>query len=313
MTEYSIQMASRLSGVGIHTLRAWEKRYQAVVPQRSGNGRRIYTEEDISKLRMLNELCGFGSSIGSIANHSSMELEKLLAKFTEKDNKHVAEMPLTSVTDKVVSRDALSHLLLALQAYKLDVISHELNKLIGVLNPREFVLDVLYPLLQEVGARVKQGEMTLAQEFAISSIVKFHVGHLLYGTFRNSRRSDKVFVFATPENNHHEFGILLCALMCVHYGHKFFYFGMNMPADALIQATEALEADYVILGTTNLLPEYVETDLNSYLTDIVSALKPTQKLIVGGNGNFAIDRFHRNPKFQYLTSLQHFDNLIKDL
>ncbi|MBI2521062.1 MAG: MerR family transcriptional regulator [Bdellovibrio sp.] len=313
MTEYSIQMASRLSGVGIHTLRAWEKRYQAVVPQRSNNGRRVYSDQDISKLRMLNELCGLGSSIGSIANHSSSELEQLLAKFTEKDNKQPSDMPLTSVTNKVVSRDALSHLLLALQAYKLDVISHELNKLIGVLNPREFVFDVLYPLLQEVGAKVKQGEMTLAQEFAIASIVKFHVGHLLYGTFRNTRHSDKVFLFATPENNHHEFGILLCALMCVHYGHKFFYFGMNMPSEALIQAIAALEANYIILGTTNLMPEYVEADLNTYFTDILNGLKVNQKLVVGGNGTFAIDRFHRNPKFQYLSSLQHFDNLIKDL
>ncbi len=313
MTEYSIQMASRLSGVGIHTLRAWEKRYQAVVPQRSDNGRRLYSEEDVSKLRMLNDLCGMGSSIGTIANYSTPELEKLLAKFTEKDAQHFSSVPLTTVTDKVVSRDALSHLLLALQAYKLDVISHELNKLVGMLNPREFVLNVLFPLLQEVGARVKLGELTLAQEFAISSIMKFHVGYLLYGTFRNTRRSDKIFVFATPENNHHEFGILLCALLCVHYGHKFFYFGINMPADALLQATEAIGADYVVLGTTNVSSEYVEQDLNSYLTEVLSKLQPNQKLIVGGNGTFSIDHFQRNQKFQFLNSLQHFDDLIKDL
>ena len=33
MNSYNIQMVSKLTGISIHTLRAWEKRYQAVVPK----------------------------------------------------------------------------------------------------------------------------------------------------------------------------------------------------------------------------------------------------------------------------------------
>ena len=51
MGKYNIQIASKLSGVGTHTLRAWEKRYGAVVPTRNDSGRRLYSDEDIEKLQ----------------------------------------------------------------------------------------------------------------------------------------------------------------------------------------------------------------------------------------------------------------------
>ena len=89
--------------------------------------------------------------------------------------------------------------------------------------------------------------------------------------------------------------------------------GINMPVDALIQATEAIGADYVVLGTAKVSTEYGEQDLNTYFTEVLSKLQPNQKLIVGGNGTFNIDHFQRNQKFQFLSSLQHFDDLIKDL
>ncbi len=53
MSDYNIQVASKLSGVGIHTLRAWEKRYQVVSPRRSDSGRRLYSQDDIVKLQLL--------------------------------------------------------------------------------------------------------------------------------------------------------------------------------------------------------------------------------------------------------------------
>ena len=56
MGKYNIQIASKLSGVGTHTLRAWEKRYGAVIPMRNESGRRLYSDDDVEKLRLLSEL-----------------------------------------------------------------------------------------------------------------------------------------------------------------------------------------------------------------------------------------------------------------
>ena len=81
MSEYNIQLASNLTGLTAHTLRAWEKRYSAVCPERSSSGRRLYSEGDIRKLRALNDLCSLGHNIGSIAAKNIDELNSLLKKF----------------------------------------------------------------------------------------------------------------------------------------------------------------------------------------------------------------------------------------
>ena len=50
MQYFNIQVASQLSGVASATIRAWEKRYNAVVPERGDNKHRLYSEKDIEIL-----------------------------------------------------------------------------------------------------------------------------------------------------------------------------------------------------------------------------------------------------------------------
>ena len=52
---FSIKAVSQTSGVSIETLRAWERRYGIVTPQRDSNGRRSYAPEDVIRLRKLRE------------------------------------------------------------------------------------------------------------------------------------------------------------------------------------------------------------------------------------------------------------------
>src|SRR6187401_688956 len=51
---YPIRAVSRLTGIGIDTLRAWERRYRAVEPVRDRRGR-MYSDEDVARLRLLNQ------------------------------------------------------------------------------------------------------------------------------------------------------------------------------------------------------------------------------------------------------------------
>lgn len=77
-TTYTIQMASKLSGVGVHTIRAWEKRYKALEPSRDASGHRTYSKTDVEKLILLSELCLLGYTISKVANLSIPELKELL-------------------------------------------------------------------------------------------------------------------------------------------------------------------------------------------------------------------------------------------
>jgi len=77
--EYGIGAVARLTGLTDHTIRVWERRYQAVVARRAPNGRRVYTPQDIEKLALLKRLTDSGLSIGQIAGLGMQELEQRAA------------------------------------------------------------------------------------------------------------------------------------------------------------------------------------------------------------------------------------------
>ena len=74
--EYKIGAVAKVTGIGSETLRAWERRYQAVLPKRSEAGDRIYSREDLNKLFLLKNLVDAGNAIGTIAHLSIPELKQ---------------------------------------------------------------------------------------------------------------------------------------------------------------------------------------------------------------------------------------------
>ncbi|MBT8386872.1 MAG: MerR family transcriptional regulator, partial [Ignavibacteria bacterium] len=67
MYKYPIKVVSQMTGLSAFVIRAWEKRYDAVTPARTETNRRLYSEDDIEKLRLLNEAVNKGHNIGGIA------------------------------------------------------------------------------------------------------------------------------------------------------------------------------------------------------------------------------------------------------
>jgi DNA-binding transcriptional MerR regulator len=50
---YSIGAVARMLGVPAQTLRAWEERYQQIVPVRSGGGQRLYSRDQVDQLSFI--------------------------------------------------------------------------------------------------------------------------------------------------------------------------------------------------------------------------------------------------------------------
>jgi DNA-binding transcriptional MerR regulator len=61
---YRIGTAARLSGVSVATLRNWERRYGLIVATRGEGRQRLYSREDIDRLRRLKEWVDGGLSAG---------------------------------------------------------------------------------------------------------------------------------------------------------------------------------------------------------------------------------------------------------
>ncbi|MEO0446986.1 MAG: MerR family transcriptional regulator, partial [Verrucomicrobiota bacterium] len=74
--QFQISAVSRLTGLPIHSIRAWERRYQVVDPERTETDRRLYSRRDIQKLTLLKTLVDQGEPISSVAPLSVEELEQ---------------------------------------------------------------------------------------------------------------------------------------------------------------------------------------------------------------------------------------------
>ena len=71
---YSIKAVAQATGLTVETLRAWERRYNVVTPQRDATGRRAYRPDDVLRLRLLREATDRGHPIRRLAKLSETEL-----------------------------------------------------------------------------------------------------------------------------------------------------------------------------------------------------------------------------------------------
>src|SRR6187402_380711 len=76
LARYPIRAVSKLTGISIDTLRAWERRHGAVAPIRDERGR-MYTDADVDRLRLLHGALARGHSIGRLAPLTNEELHHL--------------------------------------------------------------------------------------------------------------------------------------------------------------------------------------------------------------------------------------------
>lgn len=81
MKQFRIGAVAKLTGLSVHNLRVWEKRHNAVETTRTDSGRRVYTESELARLKLLKACVDNGLAISSVAGMSDDELRETLAEF----------------------------------------------------------------------------------------------------------------------------------------------------------------------------------------------------------------------------------------
>jgi DNA-binding transcriptional MerR regulator len=264
---YPIRAVSRLTGLGIDTLRAWERRYGAVKPLRDDRGR-LYSEDQVARLRLLQQAVAAGHHVGQIATLGDAELRRLALPGPAAA---AAGGPPTAPHDA----SAFGAALVKLDAAALD---QELSRLASVLAPVELVKDVVLPAAREVGERWRRPG-GIAHEHLISATLR----HLL-GSFLRlyARRDPRVrLLFATPAGDRHELGILGAAMLAASQGLSVSYVGPDLPADEILHAVGTSGAHVLVLGLT-LTEGSRQRDRE--LRAIVRRLPPPVELWTGGAG-----------------------------
>jgi DNA-binding transcriptional MerR regulator/methylmalonyl-CoA mutase cobalamin-binding subunit len=267
---YSIKAVSQATGLSVETLRAWERRYGIVAPERDDLGRRVYRPEDVLRLRRLREATDHGHPIGRLAQLGEQQLVNLL--------EGAASTPLQATCNAFVER-----ILEAAQRFRAAECEQSLTLAIAMLPLPQLSRDVLRPLLQEVGDRWHRGDFTIAQERMVSSSVRKHVAMMLDTYDRCAHRP--AMVFATLPGERHEIGLLMSAMICASQGYKVHYLGPDLPPEEIAQFARevgaiAVAISIVLLDSSESVPAQLER--------LSRALGSTVPIWLGGAGTHAL-------------------------
>ncbi|NBX75757.1 MAG: MerR family transcriptional regulator [Proteobacteria bacterium] len=307
MSTLKLKSVAEMLGVSPHTLRAWEKRYGAVKPGRSESGRRVYSHEEVERLLLLGELVKQGHSISQIAHLSDKKLSGLNARKSLIEEVREGELSPSP-------RDHLQAMLEALHHFHLEALDRQLDWAALSLSCREFILEVVAPLMKEVGILVQKKKMSISQEHALSSILRSHFSETLkvlqnHQTSLASKGSGTLLL-TTPEGDQHEFGILLGAALCANIGVPAFYLGPSMPAKDIAESVKRLKSSVVILGNLPTVDLQREEQLKQFFQELDHQLSPQVEIWIGGKTHPVSQNFSKNRKIEFLSNLQDFESKI---
>lgn len=242
--KYPIKVVSQMTGLSVHVIRAWEKRYNVVEPDRTDTNRRLYSEEDIEKLKLLNDALHLGHHIGGIANLSLLELKKLIPK--ESNNLSDIKNGVAPINSEILVEEILSDSMLAIRNYDAKKLESILLNASAKLTQPVLIEELIIPLVYKVGDLWHSGEIRVANEHLASSVIRGFLYNLLDSYSLND--SAPVMVTATPRGQEHELGALIAGVVAASSGWKVIYLGSNLPAEEIGAVVSHLNARVVALS-----------------------------------------------------------------
>ena len=287
-TRYPIRAVAKLTGLSLDTLRAWERRYQAVVPERSERGRQ-YGAEDIDRLLLLGKLVERGHAIGGIAALPNQELKKLLAP-----------QPSLAIQETPPPQDLILPVLSAIENFDSARAADELGRLAASLSPRDLVYQLTVPLMREVGIRWHNGTLAIAQEHLVSQMLRNLLGSMVR-LFHPSSASVRM-ILATPVGEPHEFGILASAMLAAMAGIEPIYLGPDLPAHEIAEAARRSGARVILLGIT-VSKESTTAEVRA----LAAAMPEAGELWLGGAHAGDLDLANLCRKTAFLKDLPAFE------
>ncbi len=296
----------RLIGINENTLRAWERRYEAVTPSRDAQGRRSYSDKEIEKIKLLWALVHEGHSIGHIANLTTPKLKSMLIKSLSPQ--------VTSLgSHNATAEKFLNSIINSLEKFNLEALHNSLQRARFEMSIKEIVIDLIKPLMDRVGRLSEVGEFSIAQEHLLSSLLRDYLGsvHQSLSPYDfASRTKSKSVCLTTREGDVHEFNILMAAILSNVYQFQTYYLGPNMPVEDLGQSCLRVHPDFLVLGFTPLPPGREIITPQEYLTRLDQMLPRNITFCYGGPVDLNLSTLSKDRDVIKLNGLLDLDKFF---
>ena len=265
---------TRRTGIGEHTLRAWERRFGFPTPLRLASGHRRFTGEQVQHLILIAKALESGYRAGDIVPLPLSELEELL--------KSSGAFDRTSATSS--AEDVILLAFDACQRFDREALAALLHSEASVLGLPRFLRERVAPLVDEIGDAWGRGELEIPHEHFFSEVLEDELRRLR-APLETSAKGKPVVIASLP-NELHGLGLQIAALAIVTAGRKVRVLGPHLPVEEIVLAAKSLDAAAVGLSVS-IFAEPGETTRE--ITATRERLAEGVALWIGGAGSTTLE------------------------
>jgi DNA-binding transcriptional MerR regulator len=263
----NIASVERDTGLSKDTLRVWERRYGFPAPARDALGERMYSIEDIDKLRTLKRLLDRGHRPGKIVGLPIDQLQRLAQ----------AGSGAARSLQQVQSTDDLDGVLALLTAHQIDELRRRLSQLLARRGLARFVTDVVAPLNDMVGEAWTRGSVQIFEEHLYTEAMQGLLRNAINAIQRAAARP-RVLLTTFPQEPH-GLGLLMAEAMFALEGCQTTSLGVQTPLWDIVLAARAQPADVVALSFSAAVNPHQAID---GLAELRSELPEAVEIWAGG-------------------------------
>jgi len=230
---FSIGEASRRTGVSVDVIRAWERRYGLLEPTRSAANFRLYSPQDIGRLRLMR--------LYTEQNMPRWRAAELVQRVVSTAFDQNPGVPASDV------EHALGALRTALERFDAGPADRLLQGLAAVFPPGVILRDVVLPYLRELGDRWACGQTSVAQEHFASCFLESWMLNTARGWTRAGKRR---VVLACVSGEQHILGLIAFGIALRDLGWSITFLGRDTPLASARHVTVAVSAHALVLAAT---------------------------------------------------------------
>jgi MerR family transcriptional regulator, light-induced transcriptional regulator len=276
---YPIRVVARRTGLSVHVIRAWERRYEAVKPQRTSTQRRLYSPRDIQRLTLLRRAVMVGNSIAQMATLDDASLRELTGFEPRTATALDVDPEAYTSGDQFQPSRFVQQAIEALQALEPAALEQVLERAAVTLSRPVLIEQVIVPLTERIGALWAEGSIKIVHEHAASAVLRHFLWNM--GSSTTAPPDAPVAIAATLIGQWHEFGALLALSAAVDAGWRGIYCGPNLPPEEIAAAVEQKKARAILVGIGQPADS---AQLGRDLGRLVRSKPSFCALIVGGPG-----------------------------
>ena len=270
-TPLRIGELSRRAGVSPELLRAWERRYDLLHPTRSPGGLRLYSLDDLERVRLMSRYIAEG-----VAAREAAALAARPTLPAEPTTPPPGRGSTSAPFDPEFARGELAR---TMEAFDEPGAQAVFDELLAVATLDALLSQVVVPYLHDLGERWERGELSVAQEHFASNLLR---GRLL-GLARGwGRGAGPRALLACPPGERHDLGLIAFGLALRNRGWRIDFLGSDTPTASLVEAARAIQPALLVLSAA--APE-----LLSPLRAQLEELARSHQLAIAGAGASGLD------------------------